>query len=683
MKFLFIIFFTITSIIQSESIQELEDRLKNAEGLEKAQILNKIGKEYDGKSFEKMRQYSEQSLDVLEKDKEALKKDRKTFSIEKSKAYQQIGWSHYSEGNYKLCESNLEKALEENKISGSLQDKAAVLNLFGALYAKQNSPEKAEEYYKSALEIYLKLNDKEGIPKIYNNLGIIYKKKADYSKALDYYLKSLKIHEDAQNRTMMASSYNNVAILYKQLEKNDLALEYYRKSLDLNIELKNKRGIALSYNNIAALYFDEGKNEDALEYYNKSLQLRHELNDREGTPILLRNIADVHRKLGRHSEAVRLLNETIVLRKELRKDEPLLDIYILLMETYVDARDLIQAEKNLVLGEKEVPKTKEKETLKGFYKTASVLNEKKGRYREALEDFRKYFELDKSIYNESLQEQFAQMQTKYESEKKQKENEILKKQTEIQKLNIERQSTVIICTVIGIILLVALALLIYRRYIEKKKDNEIIALEKEKSEKLLLNILPEAVAIDLKENGKTLPRIFNNVTVFFSDIVTFTDISSKMEPDILISELNELFTAFDDIIEKNGCERIKTIGDAYLAVCGMPEENENHAENMVRAAKEIIEYLTERNRKESLQWKIRIGIHTGKVVGGVVGVKKYIYDVFGDTINMCSRMESNSLPMKINVSEETYSIVKDRFKFTRRKLQEVKGKGLVRMYFVE
>ncbi|HMY65986.1 MAG TPA: adenylate/guanylate cyclase domain-containing protein, partial [Leptospiraceae bacterium] len=290
---------------------------------------------------------------------------------------------------------------------------------------------------------------------------------------------------------------------------------------------------------------------------------------------------------------------------------------------------------------------------------------------------------DKSIYNESLQEQFAQMQTKYESEKKQKENEILKKQTEIQKLNIERQSIVIVCTVIGLILLLTLAVLIYRGYREKKKDNEIIAAEKEKSEKLLLNILPEAVAADLKENGSTLPRIFNNVTVFFSDIVTFTDISSRMEPDVLISELNELFTAFDDIIEKNGCERIKTIGDAYLAVCGMPEENENHAENMIRAAKEIIQYLTKRNENGSFQWKIRVGIHSGKVVGGVVGVKKYIYDVFGDTINTCSRMESNSLPMKINVSEETYSTVKDKFNFTRRKPQEVKGKGKVRMYFVE
>ncbi|HMZ58300.1 MAG TPA: adenylate/guanylate cyclase domain-containing protein, partial [Leptospiraceae bacterium] len=234
-----------------------------------------------------------------------------------------------------------------------------------------------------------------------------------------------------------------------------------------------------------------------------------------------------------------------------------------------------------------------------------------------------------------------------------------------------------------LILLLTLAVLIYRGYREKKKDNEIIAAEKEKSEKLLLNILPEAVAADLKENGSTLPRIFNNVTVFFSDIVTFTDISSRMEPDVLISELNELFTAFDDIIEKNGCERIKTIGDAYLAVCGMPEENENHAENMIRAAKEIIQYLTKRNENGSFQWKIRVGIHSGKVVGGVVGVKKYIYDVFGDTINTCSRMESNSLPMKINVSEETYSTVKDKFNFTRRKPQEVKGKGKVRMYFVE
>jgi len=219
---------------------------------------------------------------------------------------------------------------------------------------------------------------------------------------------------------------------------------------------------------------------------------------------------------------------------------------------------------------------------------------------------------------------------------------------------------------------------------ELAKRNDIITKEKEKSDKLLLNILPVRVANDLKENGKTEPVAFDNVTVFFSDIVGFTKISSQLETSVLINELNSIFTAFDNIIEQHQCERIKTIGDAYLAVCGMPEINPNHTENIINAAIEILEYLAKRNQKiGGIKWEVRIGIHTGKVIGGVVGVKKYIYDVFGDTINTASRMESNSEPMKINISETTYQIVKDKFKATARDSLSVKGKGNMNMYFID
>jgi class 3 adenylate cyclase len=210
-----------------------------------------------------------------------------------------------------------------------------------------------------------------------------------------------------------------------------------------------------------------------------------------------------------------------------------------------------------------------------------------------------------------------------------------------------------------------------------------LADEKEKTEQLLLNTLPLKVVNDLKANGKTEPENFEDVTVYFSDIVGFTKISSQLEPAKLIHELNDIFTAFDDIMERNHCERIKTIGDAYLAVCGMPERNPNHAYHMSKAALEIREFLKERNKGSEIEWKIRIGLHSGKVVGGVVGVKKYIYDVFGDTINTSSRMESNSEAMKINISEVTHSLIKNKFSFTEREPMEIKGKGLMKMYFLD
>jgi class 3 adenylate cyclase len=206
--------------------------------------------------------------------------------------------------------------------------------------------------------------------------------------------------------------------------------------------------------------------------------------------------------------------------------------------------------------------------------------------------------------------------------------------------------------------------------------------ERRKSENLLLNILPKKVIKELKETGNTRPEIFKNVTVLFSDIVGFTDISTKLPVDKLITELNDIFTMFDNIIEKHSCERIKTIGDAYLAVCGLPESNAQHCENIVNAAADMIYIINDRNRTSSIKWQIRIGIHTGPVIGSVVGIKKYIYDIFGDTVNTASRLESLSEPMKINISFEVKKELSDSYIFEDRGVLAVKGRNEMKMFFV-
>ncbi|MEZ4525197.1 MAG: adenylate/guanylate cyclase domain-containing protein [Desulfobacterales bacterium] len=222
-----------------------------------------------------------------------------------------------------------------------------------------------------------------------------------------------------------------------------------------------------------------------------------------------------------------------------------------------------------------------------------------------------------------------------------------------------------------------------KRENELVETNRMLSAEREKSEKLLLNILPEKIVRDLKTTGHTQPELFENVTVFISDLVRFTALSAMLDPESLIQELNEMFTAFDDIMEANQCERIKTIGDAYMAVCGMPESNPDHAVNMAKAALEVIEYLKIRNQETLIKWQLRIGIHSGKVVGGVVGVKKYMYDIFGDTVNTASRLEALSDPMKINISEYTFRLIQDGFFCTERPKIQVKGKGILQMYFLD
>lgn len=241
----------------------------------------------------------------------------------------------------------------------------------------------------------------------------------------------------------------------------------------------------------------------------------------------------------------------------------------------------------------------------------------------------------------------------------------------------------------GFIMIFLFFLIILYSFMQMKKANKIIAIEKDKNEQLLLNTLPIRVVNDLKENGKSEPQKFQDVTVSFSDIVGFTQASAQLNPKKLIDELNDIYTAFDEIMIKYDCERIKTIGDAYLAVCGMPEKNEHHAEMMLRSSVEILKYIRERNQNSQLKWQMRIGLHSGNVVGGIVGVKKYIYDVFGDTINTASRMETNSVPMRVNISEKTYLLLKDsnyvkenKISFEKREPIQVKGKGAMNMFFV-
>lgn len=219
-------------------------------------------------------------------------------------------------------------------------------------------------------------------------------------------------------------------------------------------------------------------------------------------------------------------------------------------------------------------------------------------------------------------------------------------------------------------------------HLKLRAAQRAVEAEREKSEKLLRNVLPARVAEELKEKGKSTPQNFTDVTVLFSDLVNFTEKSFTLAPEELLGELNDIFTAFDRIMDESLCERIKTIGDAYFAVCGIPEPRDDHAFRMTDAARRMVAWLDERNKTSTVKWEMRVGIHSGSATAGIVGINKYIYDVFGDSVNTASRMESASLPMRINVSETTAALVSGRIPLEERGPIEVKGKGPMRMFFV-
>jgi adenylate cyclase len=207
--------------------------------------------------------------------------------------------------------------------------------------------------------------------------------------------------------------------------------------------------------------------------------------------------------------------------------------------------------------------------------------------------------------------------------------------------------------------------------------------EKERVEKLLLNIMPKSVYEELKDYGSTTPQRFDSATILMLDFVGFTDMTTSRDPQSTISELNDIFSAFDRIVELFGCERMKTIGDAYMAVSGLPEPSPDHAINIAKVAVRFRRYLERRNASHPEQWRCRIGINTGPVIGSIVGVQKYVYDIFGPGVNLAARMEGLADTMQILVSESTYDIIHDEFSCTNLGEVEVKGFGPMRIYSVD
>ena len=221
-----------------------------------------------------------------------------------------------------------------------------------------------------------------------------------------------------------------------------------------------------------------------------------------------------------------------------------------------------------------------------------------------------------------------------------------------------------------------------------EEKNNIISIEKKKSDKLLLNILPEKAAEELKLNGHYKPQRFAEVSVMFIDFVKFTHIAEKLTPEELVEEIDFCFRKFDEIVSSHGIEKIKTIGDAYLCVGGLPEVNETHARDCIKAGYEIQEFLLSRakeRRQLSLPFfESRVGIHSGALVAGIVGIHKFAYDIWGDTVNTAARMETAGEVNKINISKTTYTLVAENtdFTFEYRGEHMAKNKGNMEMYFV-
>ncbi len=230
---------------------------------------------------------------------------------------------------------------------------------------------------------------------------------------------------------------------------------------------------------------------------------------------------------------------------------------------------------------------------------------------------------------------------------------------------------------------IEMALYKYKINQQLKERTRELEEEKLRANKLLHNIFPSEIVRELKEKGTIRPKEFSMVTLLFTDFQGFTEISSGMHPQELVTELNDVFKNFDAIIEKHDLEKLKTMGDSYMVAGGLPKETNDHAFKVVNAAVEMQEYLQRRNRSSRHKWEMRAGIHSGNLVAGAVGKNKYTYDVWGNTVNIASIMERNGLPGRVNITSATYDLIKDCFDCSFYGNADFSGNGKIQMYLIE
>ncbi|HEX9825040.1 MAG TPA: adenylate/guanylate cyclase domain-containing protein [Flavobacteriaceae bacterium] len=541
---------------------------------------------------------------------------------------QGVSWVNRSD--YQKTLDYYNRALTIAEKMGERHALGIVNNNLGSLYHTMADYAKALDHYVKSLEF----SETRQMSTTLDNIGRIYKKQGNYQKALEYYNRSLRINQLKGDQGGEANVLSNIGEIYRdQLDYRD-ALDYFTQSLKIYEQLNHQVGIANTYNIMGTLYYMQGESSTALDYYQKGLQIFEQIGNKNGISATLNNIGEIYQKQGEYDKALDYCQKGY-------------EISLTIQSLF-----------------------RKKSTCICLYETYKAM----GNDNKALH----YFELLKAV-EDSLKtkepiEKLQHMEFQAEARLIQEAHEEAIRQKEKTR-NISLAAG-------AFFLLLAGSFYTRWRYVHKSKAS--IQIEKDRSEHLLLNILPKDVAQELKESGKAAPKKYESVTILFTDFKDFTKLAASISANQLVVELNDIFGQFDDIMDEFGIEKIETIGDAYLAVSGLPRENSDHALRCVNAAFRMLEVLDQRNVTSEINWNMRIGIHTGPVIAGVVGKKKFSFDIFGDSVNTASRIESNGEVGKVNISQATYELLKNEpnLVFESRGRIEAKGKGEIEMYFV-
>lgn len=541
------------------------------------------------------------------------------------------------------------------------------------------------EHWEKSLSIFQEINDASGISNLLNNIGAVYQTKGDDPRALDYFIKSVRIAEEIQDSSRIGTAYLNIGTVYSNAETTyKEAFESYLRAQEIFGSMGYDVGVGTAAVNIAELHLNNDNPEEAL----KNLRNAIEAYKRGGFNLStsFNFMGEAYKMMGNLAKARQYHTEAIIAANEQDAKLEKAKAHIGLGEVLIQQKEYPSAIENfkesLALASITGVYRDRKDAYFGLAEAYSGIRD----YQKAYDYQKLYSTMSDTLRNDAYEESIGNLRFQFDLENKEREIELLNKDNELKQIQIERSAASRKYYFAVAILLLAILAGILFQYFYIKKSNARLAKERNRAEQILLNILPKETAEELKEYGTIKAKYFEQVTVLFTDFKNFSIIAENIPAKILVKSVDYYFKKFDEITVKHNLEKIKTIGDSYMCAGGLPTENKTHPRDAYSAASEMLTFAkeTEKNPPEGIQtFEVRFGINTGPVVAGVVGTKKFQYDIWGSTVNIASRMESNSLPGKINVSENTYQLLKDDKEFTYRGIVKAKNNQKLKMYFVE
>ncbi len=639
-----------------------------------------------------------------------------------AQAYNNQGVVEAIRGNFELATEHYQKALILRQQLNDQKGVASLYNNIGNLQESLGNYEEALDNYNQSLRLRESLKDSLRIGRISYNISLLYEAIGNYPNALGFIFKHLEISERLGDKYEIAQAYNQIGNIKFELERWEEALSFYQKALELRKTLDDEYELAFAFNSMGIITDQLGeskfeankvdtafsRSQEALAYYSQALAIYRSLDEQESIAAAYNNIGLVHKNRGSYFlsqaqkkkaadsfvEALDYLEKSLKIRESLNDQKGIMEVYNGIGDVkrrqQKTAEALQYCKAYLAIAEK----INDQKFIQKAYKDLSRIYAEQQKFKLAYNFRKQYDELRYQRLNEKRIKDNERMEITYSDGKKQQAIERQRQALQLQAIELKQANTLRNSLIGGALALLLLAGLLYNRYrlknqanIELEQKNRIIDTERKRSDKLLLNILPSQTAEELKKFGKAKAKRYDSVSVLFTDFKAFTKITAQLSPEALVAELDKCFQAFDAITSKWGIEKIKTIGDAYMCAGGLPISNTTHAQDVVQAALEIQQFMhnlkIENTKRGLVAFECRIGIHTGPVVAGIVGSKKFAYDIWGETVNLAARLESAGAVGKVNISPTTYELVKDLYQCTPRGKIAVKNSTAVEMYYVE